>query len=70
MPELMDNKTHPHCRRCDSENRHLIKFKSADNQPYYLCSRCVEQEDKREMRFSPSWKRSHRPTNNSAVAAL
>lgn len=48
MPELMDNKPHLHCSRCDSENRCLIKFKSPDNQPYYLCSRCVEQEDKRE----------------------
>ncbi len=41
MPELMDNKSHLHCSRCDSENRRLIKFKSPDNQPDYLCSRCV-----------------------------
>ena len=68
--EPTTNKSHLHCRRCDSDNRPLIKYKSPDNQPYYLCSRCVEQEDKREMRFSTSWKRSSRPTNNIAVAAL
>ena len=70
MPELMNNKFLPHCSRCDSENRHLIKFKSADNQPYYLCSRCVEQEDKREMKFSNAWRRSRRPASKIAVAAL
>jgi hypothetical protein len=70
MPELMDNKSQLHCSRCDSENRRLIKFKSPDNQPDYLCSRCVEQQDKREMRFSSSWRRSRRPTSRMAVAAL
>ena len=70
LHESTDNKSHLHCRRCDSENRPLIKFKSPDNQPYYLCNSCVEQEDKREMRLSPSWKRSRRPTNNSSVAVL
>jgi transposase-like protein len=70
MPELMDNKSQLHCSRCDSENRRLIKFKSSDNQPDYLCSRCVEQQDKREMRFSSSWRRSRRPTSRIAVAAL
>ena|ERR1700752_1831459 len=69
MPELMDNRSHLHCSRCDSENRHLIKFKSADNQPSYLCSRCVEQEDKREMKFSNSWRRSRRSASKIAVAA-
>ena len=70
MAELMDNKFLPHCSRCDSVTRRLIKFKSADNQPYYLCSRCVEQEDKREMKFSNSWRRSRRPASKIAVAAL
>ena len=66
---LMDQ-LDPHCRRCDFENRRLIKFRSADNQPYFLCSRCVEQEDKREMKFSSSWRRSRRPVSKIAVAAL
>jgi hypothetical protein len=70
MPELMDNKSYRPCRRCDSEYRRLIKFKGPDNQPYYLCSRCVEQEDKREMKFSSSWRRSRRPTSKIGVAAL
>ena len=26
-----------------------IQFKRPDNQPDYLCGRCVSQEDKREM---------------------
>jgi late competence protein required for DNA uptake (superfamily II DNA/RNA helicase) len=69
MPELMDNKSHLHCSRCDSENRRLIKFKSPNNQPYYLCSRCVEQEDKRQMAFSTSWRRSRRPTSKLAAVA-
>lgn len=69
MPEL-DNRSHPHCSRCDSENRHLIKFKSADNKPFYLCSRCVEQKDKREMKFSRSWRRSQCPASKIAVASL
>ena len=43
---------------------------SPDNQPYYLCSRCIEQEDKREIKFSSSWQRSRRPTSKMAVAAL
>jgi hypothetical protein len=67
MSELMDNQSHLHCSRCDSENRPLIKFKSPDNQPYYLCSRCVEQEDKRQIKFSTSWHRSRRPTKNLAA---
>ncbi len=66
----LPNHSQLHCARCDSESRRLIKFESPDNQPYYLCSRCVEQEDKREMRFSPSWKRSRRPISKIAVAAL
>ena len=70
MAELTDNKSYLHCSRCDSETRGLIKFKSPNNQPYYLCSRCVEQEDKREMKFSTSWRRSRRPTSKIAVAGL
>lgn len=69
MSELMNNQFHLHCSRCDSENRPLIEFKSADNQPYYLCSRCVEQEDKRQMKFSASWRRSRRPASKSATVA-
>ena len=42
----------------------------AADQPYYLCSRCVEQEDKGEMKFGSSWRRSRRPTTKIAVAAL
>ena len=68
MPEMMDN-THLHCSRCDSEKSPSDQFKSADNQTYYLCSRCVEQEDKREMKFSSSWRRSRRPASKIAVAA-
>ena len=59
----------PHCRRCDSERRHLIKFMTPNSRPYYLCGACVEQEDKREMRFSPDWKRSRRPVISRAVIA-
>jgi hypothetical protein len=70
MAELMDNKSNLHCSRCDSENRRLIEFKSPNNQPYYLCSHCVEQEDKREMKFSTSWRRSRRPTSKIAFAAV
>ena len=69
MLELTNSKSHLHCRRCDSENR-LIKFKSPNNQTYYVCGACVEQEDKREVRFSPSWKRSRRPPSKLPVAAL
>jgi hypothetical protein len=68
MLELIDNQSHLHCSRCDSEKRPLIKFKSPDNQPDYVCSRCVEQEDKRQMKFSTSWRRSRRPTSKLAVA--
>ena len=70
MSESMNNKSHLHCSRCDSEERGLIKSTRPDNQPYSLCSRCVEQEDKREMRFSTSWRRSRRPTPKVAIAAL
>ena len=70
MPESMDNKSYLHCSRCDSETGDLIKFKSPDNQHYYLCSRCVEQEGKRELKFSTFWRRSRRPTSKIAVAAL
>ena len=70
MPKSMDNKSYLHRSRCDSENRRLIKFNAPDNQPYYLCNRCVEQEDKREMKFSTSWRSSRRPTSKIAVAAL
>lgn len=68
MHELTNSKSHVHCERCDSEHRRLIEFKSPDNQPYYLCSRCVEQEDKREMRFSSSWRRSRRAPSKIGVA--
>lgn len=51
-----------HCARCDSEGRRMIKFRSPNNRTTYLCARCVEQEDKREMRFTPGWKRSRRPS--------
>lgn len=69
MTEVMNNQFQLHCRRCDSENRRLIKFNSPDNQPYYLCSRCVEQEDKRQMKFNSSWRRGRRPTRNLAAVA-
>jgi hypothetical protein len=59
----------PHCRRCDTQGRSLIEFRTPSNQVYFLCAACVEQEDKREMRFSPSWKRSRRPPAKLAVAA-
>ena len=67
MHELADSKSHLHCRRCDSENHLFIKFKSPYNQPYYLCGACVEQEDKREFKFSPSWNRSRRPSSTLAT---
>ena len=57
-----------HCRRCDSERRRLIRFVTPDNRLYYLCDECVAREDKREMRFSPTWKRSRRPSNQPTVA--
>lgn len=49
-----------HCSRCDSEGRRLIKFMAPNTRPYYLCGACVEQEDQRDKKFSPSWKRSRR----------
>ena len=58
----------PHCRRCDFEGRRLIKFVSPDNRPYYLCDACVAQEDKREVRFSSTWKRSRRPSRQPTAA--
>jgi len=69
MHELMKSESHLHCMKCDSENRRLIKFNSPNNQTYYVCSECVEQDDKREKRFSSSWKRSRRPAGKLAVAA-
>ena len=69
MHELTNSESHLQCRKCDAENRRLIKFNSPNNQTYYLCSACVEQDDKREKRFSPSWKRSRRPPARLAVAA-
>ena len=57
-----------YCRRCTSE-RHLIKFMTPDSLPYYLCGPCVEEDDKRKMRFSPSWKRTRRPTVASKASA-
>ena len=69
MHPLDNDRSHLYCRRCHSENR-LIKHNSPDDQRYYLCSSCVEQEDKREMRFSTSWKRSRRPKRNNAEAVL
>jgi hypothetical protein len=41
---------------------------SMDNKPYLHCSRC--DSEKREMKFSTSWRRSRRPTSKIAVAAL
>jgi hypothetical protein len=51
----------PHCGRCDSEGSPLIKFQSPNGETHYFCALCVEQEDKREMKFDPLWKRSRRP---------
>jgi len=70
MHERTNSESHLHCMKCDSENGRLIKFNSPNNQTYYLCSDCVEQDDKREKRFSPSWKCSRRPPGKLAVAAL
>ena len=69
MTESASDRSDLHCKRCHSENR-LIKHNSPDDHRYYLCSSCVEQEDKREMRFSTSWKRSHRTKSHTAEAAL
>lgn len=52
----------PHCARCDSEGRPLIEFRRPNNLAHYLCALCVEQEDKRELRFTTGWKRSRRPS--------
>jgi hypothetical protein len=57
----LDVEEKPHCGRCDSEGRRLIKFTSPNGETHYLCSLCMAQEDKRQMKFSPSWKRSRRP---------
>ena len=51
----------PHCSRCDSQGRPMIKFKSPNGETHYLCASCVALEDKREMKFSPLWRRSRRP---------
>ena len=57
----LDVEEKPHCGRCDSEVRRLIKFTSPNGETHYLCALCVAQEDKREMKFSPLWRRSRRP---------
>ena len=57
----LDVEEKPHCGRCDSEGRRLIKFTSPNGRTHYLCALCVAQEDKREMKFSPLWRRSRRP---------
>ncbi|HWS56204.1 MAG TPA: hypothetical protein VN228_18835 [Pyrinomonadaceae bacterium] len=46
--------------RCDSETDYLINFLSPDNVPEPVCWECVEREDKRGVRFSPSWTRQRR----------
>ena len=58
---MKDLKNKPHCRRCDLDRGSLIKFLTPDNRPYYLCDACVAQEDQRQLRFSPTWKRARRP---------
>lgn len=57
----LDVEEKPHCGRCDLERRRLIKFTSPNGETHYLCTLCVAQEDKREKKFSPLWKRSRRP---------
>ena len=59
----------PHCGRCDSGERRLIKFQSPNGKTHYLCALCVAQEDKRELKFSPLWKRSRRPARVHQVGA-
>ena len=51
----------PHCGRCDSEGRPMIKFTRPNGETHYLCALCVAQGEKREMKFSPLWRRSRRP---------
>ena len=59
--DALDVQEKPHCGRCDSEGRRLIKFTNPNGETHYLCALCVAQEDKREMKFSPLWRRSRRP---------
>ena len=49
-----------HCERCDRESNYLINFLSPNDVPELVCWECVEREDQRSMRFSPSWTRQRR----------
>ena len=48
------------CERCDGESNYLINFLTPNNVPEMVCWECVEQENQRSMRFSPSWTRQRR----------
>lgn len=54
-----------HCERCDRESSYLINFLSLDNVPEMVCWECVEQEDQRSLRFSPSWTRQRRAVSRA-----
>ena len=57
--EPTDNKSHLHCKKCDSDNRPMIKFKSPTISLTTFAA-VVAQEDKREMRFN-AYVRAVRP---------
>lgn len=48
------------CERCDGESNYLINFLTPNNVPEMVCWECVEQENQRSMRCSPSWTRQRR----------
>ena len=57
---VMGGESLRHCERCDRESKYLINFLSPDDVPELVCWNCVEQEDQRSMKFSPSWTRQRR----------
>ena len=57
---VMEGEVIRHCETCDSESKYLINFLSPNDVPELVCWECVEQEDQRSMRFSPSWTRQRR----------
>jgi hypothetical protein len=57
---VMEGEMLRHCERCNRESKYLISHLNPDNVPELVCWECVEQEDQRSMRFSPSWTRQRR----------
>jgi hypothetical protein len=57
---VMESEVIRHCERCDGESNYLINYLTPNNVPDVVCWECVEQEDQRSMRFSPSSTRQRR----------